>query len=153
MTDAQITLARKLQAQVGPGGCRGDACKTYCANSEHEDVCLAFAKANGFISKAQADARAVMMKMASTTRPLLPVNMREGSSTASSTLPKPKLNDRPGTTTKPAPASNGPKLQLNVTPAAGLAPSNTTKPPPPPPADDSEQGGSVFFAILHFFGL
>lgn len=33
----------------GPGGCRGEECKTYCDDPAHEDECFEFAKKNGLI--------------------------------------------------------------------------------------------------------
>lgn len=33
----------------GPGGCRGEACRTYCDDSAHRDECFAFAKEKGLL--------------------------------------------------------------------------------------------------------
>lgn len=96
MTRDQVTLAKKLRAQVGPGGCRGEECKTYCQNSDHAQLCVEFARQNGFISKDDATMHLERMKLASTTRQLPPINVER---------------------------------------------------------KKSEQGSSVFFGILHFFGL
>lgn len=110
MTAAQIELAKKLRAQVGPGGCKGEECKNYCADVSHEQVCLEFAKTNGFISKDEAEKRA--LRIASTTR-MLPPNMgsttlRNGSTTSPrkpELRPENKLENRPenkvGSSTRP----------------------------------------------------
>lgn len=34
----------------GPGGCKGEACRDYCENSEHQEECFDFAKKNNLIS-------------------------------------------------------------------------------------------------------
>ena len=39
----------------GPGGCRREACKTYCENPEHMDECLTFAEANGLMSSEELE--------------------------------------------------------------------------------------------------
>jgi|GEM_PF-1517488 len=36
----------------GPGGCRGQACQTFCTQSQNTDVCLQFARAHNLISSA-----------------------------------------------------------------------------------------------------
>lgn len=147
MTGPEIERAKKLHDQVGPGGCKGEQCKEYCKDSEHIQVCVTFAEQNGFISNGDAERRLERVKFASTTRPLPIKPDGERGPATGAFKPNPKLNgENHGSTTKPF---------IN---SAGTAPRpfNEKVPPPPPrPAASSsdEQGGSIFFAILHFFGI
>lgn len=85
MSDEEILKARKLESQVGPGGCRGEECKAYCADTSHTELCVQFAQQNGFISKDDAQKRLEMMRFSSTTKPFnIPVN---GTGTVSTTTP------------------------------------------------------------------
>src|SRR3989344_1244452 len=49
ISEDEITIARKIGTEKGPGGCVGLACKTYCEDDAHIDECLAFAEANDLI--------------------------------------------------------------------------------------------------------
>jgi hypothetical protein len=140
MSADQISMARKLQAQIGPGGCKGAQCKEYCADSEHEQVCVAFAQQNGFISKDDAEQRMQRMQLASTTRPMPPIPVNRDGKIGSSTMPKPDM--------RPANAVFGTSTRPD-----GFE--NIKKPPPPKPAAgaSSDQGGSVFMSILRFLGI
>lgn len=165
MTTEQIGLAKKLAGQVGPGGCKGEGCKTYCQNSEHQQVCIEFARQNGFISEDDATQRLEHMQLSSTTRPLPPLNAKERERTGSTTSPG-RLPPKPNTasTTRPG-VFNG--NQRPPQPAGSSSTQNIDYSKPPyhctpaqaaegaceSPSTASEQGGSLFFAILHFFGI
>jgi hypothetical protein len=43
-----------VSQEGGPGGCRGDGCRTYCADPAHTEECLSYAQANNLISPADA---------------------------------------------------------------------------------------------------
>ncbi len=39
----------RVSRQGGPGGCKGEECRTYCSDAAHHDECFNFAKAQGLI--------------------------------------------------------------------------------------------------------
>lgn len=150
MTDAEIALAKKLQTQVGPGGCQGEECKNYCEDKAHEQVCIAFAQQNGFISKNDAETRVRRMNISSSTRPLPPIPVDKEGRIASTTSPDLHSAIRPAsstipelfrlsTTTKPTRFENDEKPPLRAHPNASTS--------------TAQQSGSVLLAILHLFGL
>ncbi|MBI3684905.1 hypothetical protein HY250_00650 [Candidatus Azambacteria bacterium] len=48
--------AKLIREQGGPGGCQSDGdCRAYCEDPAHQDECIAFAEAHGFMSKDQAE--------------------------------------------------------------------------------------------------
>jgi len=125
MTRDQIVLAKKLLAQVGPGGCKGEECKLYCQDQMHEQVCLEFARINGFISKEDAARRIEKMNIASTTRQVPPIPTN-----ATGTI---------GTTTN----ANMPPLKRPPPPNERVIRQGSSTP---------QQSSSVWLGILHFFG-
>ncbi len=140
MTRDQVATAKKLEAQVGPGGCKGDECKNYCQDASHAQVCLEFAQQNGFIAKDIAAKRLMQLKEASSSRATPPIPVNATGTISTSTPPKRPLNfnasttQKIGSTTRPQGAA--PRGQLTT---------------PPPPKPNTEQGSSVWYAILHFF--
>lgn len=52
ITEAEAERARNFKQSLtgtsGPGGCEGEACKTYCDDPAHRDACVQFAEEHGF---------------------------------------------------------------------------------------------------------
>lgn len=180
MTATQIEHAKKLHAQVGPGGCKGEACKAYCADKSHEQLCLEFARQNGFISGDEAAKRLEKMRLASTTRPAIKPE-RPATTTNFRPTDKPLERPRIASTTNQKPPMGAPGARAHK-PLPPSATSKDTKPDgsnidysKPPyhctpaqaeegacdpeqlpgyvPPEGSEQGGSIWLGILHFFGF
>lgn len=42
---------KEIEEKGGPGGCKGEACRTYCEDESHRDECFAFAKEKGLIGE------------------------------------------------------------------------------------------------------
>lgn len=59
MSAEEIKMARKTGGK-GPGGCKGDACKTYCDNPDNMKVCVEFSLENDLMPPEEA-ARAKKM--------------------------------------------------------------------------------------------
>src|SRR3989344_3588809 len=51
---AKIKKFKDIAIQGGPGGCKGQECRMYCADASHHDECLAFAKTHGLINAEEA---------------------------------------------------------------------------------------------------
>lgn len=52
----EVERVRKFKAieqRGGPGGCKGEACRTYCENPEHQGECIAFAKENKLVPEGE----------------------------------------------------------------------------------------------------
>ena len=47
---AKIKKFKDIAIQGGPGGCKGQECRMYCADAYNQDECLAFAKTHGLIN-------------------------------------------------------------------------------------------------------
>lgn len=47
---AEAKKFRDLSKEPGPGGCKGNKCRDYCADPQNQDECVNFAKAKGIIS-------------------------------------------------------------------------------------------------------
>lgn len=143
MSVQEIEKAKKLHAQVGPGGCKGEECKIFCQDNTHQRVCVAFAEQNGFISKDEATKRLEITKISSTTKQFLPIHV-DGERMGSTTTQKPKLNGDThlASTTRP-----------NTFKEPQRPPQPQKPPHPTEGSSTSEQSGSVFFSILHFFGF
>lgn len=45
----RVKKFKAIEQRGGPGGCKGEACHSYCENPAHQDECFAFAKKNGLI--------------------------------------------------------------------------------------------------------
>lgn len=46
---------REISQRGGPGGCKGEACRTYCEDKSHRDECFAFARDNGLLNEEQIE--------------------------------------------------------------------------------------------------
>ncbi len=54
MPPEEAERAKKFMRQTregGPGGCRGEQCRDYCENLEHQEECFGFAKKNGLVTE------------------------------------------------------------------------------------------------------
>ena len=54
MSPEEAERAKKFTQQArdgGPGGCRGEQCRDYCENPEHQEECFAFAQKNGLVTE------------------------------------------------------------------------------------------------------
>ena len=49
--------------KIGPGNCKGDECKGYCATSTHAQECIEYAVKNGLITKEEGDKRLAQLKV------------------------------------------------------------------------------------------
>ena len=63
MSREEAERARKMGNKTGPGGCRGEACRTYCDDPANQEACMAFAVENGFMTKEEAGRMQEMHEM------------------------------------------------------------------------------------------
>ena len=49
----RVKKFKDIEQRGGPGGCKGEACRTYCEDAEHQDECIAFAKENKLVSEGE----------------------------------------------------------------------------------------------------
>ncbi|MEK7494138.1 MAG: Kazal-type serine protease inhibitor, partial [Patescibacteria group bacterium] len=49
----RVKKFKAIEQRGGPGGCKGEACRAYCENPEHQDECIAFAKENKLIPEGE----------------------------------------------------------------------------------------------------
>lgn len=48
---ARARKFQKIEVEGGPGGCKGEECRTYCEDEAHREECFKFAKENGLIGE------------------------------------------------------------------------------------------------------
>lgn len=48
---ARMRKFQVIEAEGGPGGCRGEECRVYCEEESHRDECFAFAREKGLIGE------------------------------------------------------------------------------------------------------
>lgn len=58
----------KISEQGGPGGCKGEECRTYCDEVSHHEECFKFAKDNGLVSKEDEQQFEVGQKLGDTIK-------------------------------------------------------------------------------------
>ncbi|MEK9171744.1 MAG: hypothetical protein AAB782_00705, partial [Patescibacteria group bacterium] len=46
---------KEIEEKGGPGGCKGEECRTYCEDESHQDECFVFAKEHGLIEEEEIE--------------------------------------------------------------------------------------------------
>ncbi|OGE84169.1 MAG: hypothetical protein A2846_04080 [Candidatus Doudnabacteria bacterium RIFCSPHIGHO2_01_FULL_49_9] len=64
MSKEEVAVARKFIGKTGPGGCKGEACRTHCDDPANGEECLKFAEENGLIPKEEAERARKFMQVA-----------------------------------------------------------------------------------------
>ena len=52
---ARMRKFQAIEAEGGPGGCKGDECRVYCEEESHRDECFAFARENGLLQEEEIE--------------------------------------------------------------------------------------------------